>query len=190
VAGGAVLLAAGFSRRFGADKRRHRLDDGATLLAASARLYGDAFDRLVVVLRPEDDEAAREVGAACGSARIVRCPDAHLGMGHSLACGARQALDWDYLFVALADMPWVRPATLRQLRSTLASAPPDAIVQPAHRGEPGHPVGFGRAHLRDLTALEGDAGARSLLRNAGSLRQVVAVDDPGVLADLDTPPGA
>jgi molybdenum cofactor cytidylyltransferase len=189
VAGGAVLLAAGFSRRFGSDKRRHRLEDGTSLLAASVRLYGAAFDRLVVVLRPDDEDAAREVSETCAAACIVRCADARLGMGHSLAEGARHAQDWQYLFVALADMPWVRPATLQHLRSVLEAAPPDAIVQPAHRGEPGHPVGFGAAHLVDLTRLQGDAGARSLLRGAGAYRQVIEVDDPGVLADLDTPAG-
>jgi molybdenum cofactor cytidylyltransferase len=185
--GGAVLLAAGFSRRFGSDKRRHRLADGISLLAASARLYGAAFDRLVVVLRPEDEDAASEVEHTLATARIVRCADAHLGMGHSLAEGARHAQGWDYLFVALADMPWVNSATLQRLRAVLEAAPPDRIVQPAYRGEPGHPVGFGAGHLIELTRLQGDAGARSLLRDAAGWRQVVEVDDPGVLADLDTP---
>jgi molybdenum cofactor cytidylyltransferase len=190
VTGGAVLLAAGFSRRFGSDKRRHRLEDGTALLAASARLYGAAFDRLIVVLRADDDDAAQQVLASCANARIVHCADAHLGMGHSLACGARYAQDWAYLFVALADMPWVRPATLRQLRSLRESAAPDMIVQPVHHGEPGHPVGFGAAHLAELTRLTGDAGARSLLRGANTKRQVMETQDPGVLADLDTPPNA
>jgi molybdenum cofactor cytidylyltransferase len=192
--GGALLLAAGFSRRFGSDKRRHRLDDDTSLLGASVRLYAQAFDRLIVVLRPEDDDLVTDVAAATATLaappsapRIVRCADAHLGMGHSLACGARAANGWDYLFVALADMAWIRPATLRYLRSVLAAAPRDAIVQPVYRRTPGHPVGFGAAHRNALARLSGDAGARSVLRDAGDRLIQVAVDDPGVLEDLDTP---
>jgi molybdenum cofactor cytidylyltransferase len=182
---GAVLLAAGFSRRFGSDKRRHPLPNGESLLDASVALYAAAFERLVVVLRPEDDLLA----AVPAAVRVVRCADAHLGMGHSLACGARAAEGWSQVFVALADMPWVRAETLRALQATLAEAPADAIVQPVYQGKPGHPVGFGATHLPALTRMSGDAGARELLATAGDRLVRVPVDDPGVLQDLDTPPG-
>jgi molybdenum cofactor cytidylyltransferase len=189
--GGAILLAAGFSRRFGSDKRRHRLADGTSLLGASVRLYGAAFDRLIVVLRPEDDDLLDEVTVSAGrggtALQIVRCADAHLGMGHSLACGAHAAGGWSYLFVALADMAWIRPETLRRLRAALEAAPPDTILQPIYQGTPGHPVGFGAEHLPALTRLSGDAGARRLLQSAGERLLRVTVDDAAVLEDLDTP---
>lgn len=191
MAGGAVLLAAGFGRRFGSDKRRHVLADGTPLLLASLRLYRAALHDVLVVLRPEDDELAdavtHEAAAGAGSTRVVRCPDAHRGMGHSLACGARAAAGWDYLFVALADMAWIRPETLLRLRETLAAAPPDAVLQPVHRGRPGHPVGFGAVHFPRLAALTGDEGARSVVRAAGTALIRLEVDDEGVLEDLDVP---
>ncbi|MFU8816108.1 MAG: nucleotidyltransferase family protein [Pseudomonadales bacterium] len=186
---GAVLLAAGASRRFGSDKRRHRLEDGTPLLSASVSLYAAAFEQLIVVLRPEDDDLAAAVSAAAtGTPRVVRCADAHLGMGHSLAAGIRAAAGWRYAFVALADMAWVRVETLARLRAVLTAAPPDAIVQPAYHGAAGHPVGFGAAHFARLCRLSGDEGARSLVREARAQLVTVDVDDPGVLEDLDTPP--
>jgi molybdenum cofactor cytidylyltransferase len=190
--GGAVLLAAGFSRRFGSDKRRHRLTGGASLLGASVRLYGAAFHRLIVVLRPEDDDLADDIATAASSLenlQVVRCADAHLGMGHSLACGARAAAGWRHLFVTLADMPWVRAETLRRLREALLAAPPQAIVQPVHHATSGHPVGFGAHHLAALTRLTGDTGARAVVERAREHLIPIDVDDPGVLRDLDTPPG-
>lgn len=191
MSGGAILLAAGLSRRFGSDKRRHTLADGTILLIASLRLYGAAFERLVVVLRPEDTDLAAEVHHhAPSGVQVVPCPDARQGMGHSLACGARAAAGWTYAFVALADMAWVQPATLAQLRQRLEQAGADAVVQPACGGIPGHPVGFGAAHLPELARLTGDEGARALVRRAGSARLVIDVDDPGVLEDLDQPPAA
>jgi len=190
MSGGAVLLAAGASRRFGSDKRRHQLPDGTSLLSASTRLYGAAFDQLIVVLRPEDADLAAAIAAAWPQAQVVYCGDAHRGMGHSLSAGIDAAQGWRYAFVALADMAWVRPTTLARLRAVLEAAPADAIVQPMYLGAPGHPVGFGAARFAGLSHLSGDQGARHLIREAGERLIRVAVDDPGILEDLDTPPPA
>lgn len=188
--GGLILLAAGSSRRFGSDKRHHVLSDGTPLLLASLRRYASAFDEILVVLRPEDGDLADRIAAepGTGRVRVVVCPDARLGMGHSLACGARAAVGWDWLFVGLADMAWVRDDTLITLREALARASAPAIVQPVHAGSPGHPVGFTADFLQRLGRLTGDRGARPLLREAADALQPIAVDDPGVLEDLDTPP--
>lgn len=193
MSGGALLLAAGVSRRFGSDKRLHPTDDGTPLLLASLGRYAQAFGAVLVVLRGDDTAAADLVagyqgpGSVEGSIEIVHCPDAHLGMGHSLACGARQIpASWSHVFIALADMAWVRPATLSMLREAAAGAAPDAIVQPRFRGRPGHPVGFGSHHFPSLATLRGDEGARRLVHDAGVTR--IDVDDPGVLQDLDRPP--
>jgi molybdenum cofactor cytidylyltransferase len=183
--GGAVLLAAGFSRRFGSDKRRHVLADGTPLLVASLRLYAAAFAEVLVVLRPEDETLA---GMAATDARVILAPDAALGMGHSLARGAAAAAGWDYLFVALGDMAWVRPATLAALRHTMEGSTGDRIVQPWYQGTPGHPVGFAGRHQAALTELQGDQGARRVVRAAADDLIRLDVDDPGILEDLDTPP--
>jgi len=190
VQGGAVLLAAGFSRRFGSDKRRHRLAEGNSLLAASVALYSKAFPKLIVVLRPEDGELAEEVRATVAGSHveIVFCTEAAEGMGRSLAAGAAAAQAWDYLFVALADMPWVHPVTLQHLKQEMQRAASDGIILPVYRDRPGHPVGFGADYLPGLAALNGDEGARSLVSKAGDRVVRVAVEDTGVLQDLDTPP--
>ena len=86
-----VLLAAGASLRFGGDKLMHRLPGGTPIaLAASANLR-QACDHVVAVLRPNHDRLADILaGAGC---EIVVCPEAHKGMGHSLAAGVRIAPD-------------------------------------------------------------------------------------------------
>jgi molybdenum cofactor cytidylyltransferase len=190
--GGALLLAAGFGRRFGADKRRQRLADGTPLLLASLTRYGAAFAAVTVVLRPEDDDLADQALALPSRAavRVVRCADAVHGMGHSLACGAAACHDWDYLFVAFADMPWVREDTLARLLEALTenmTDDPARIVVPEYRGTPGHPVGFGAAHLPALAALTGDRGARAVLQASATAPVRIDVDDPGVLRDVDRP---
>jgi len=190
--GGALLLAAGFARRFGSDKRRHLLDDGATLLAATLSLYVRAFDQVVVVLRPDDDDIQAAIREAFPAVSCVNAPLAHLGMGHSLAAGIAAVSDrhhdWEYAFVGLADMPFVRVETLAQLRHAMEKAPSPVIVQPLQAGRPGHPVGFHRFFFRDLGALTGDQGARRVVEQHRDALVAVVTTDEGVVKDMDTPP--
>jgi molybdenum cofactor cytidylyltransferase len=132
---------------------------------------GTLLDELGIRLRPTDD--------------MVIVPDADLGMGHSLAAGATH-LDTRFLFVALADMPFVRLDTLVSLRDRSQTLPEDAILVPCFEGKRGHPVGFGRSWHDAMTRLRGDEGARPLLREGSPV--MMETDDPGVLQDLDQLP--
>ena len=189
---GCILLAAGQSRRFGGDKRHARLTSGTTLLEASIERYRCGFDELILVLRPN------ESGPKSPQVFVIQAKDAALGMGHSLAAGAREARirSWSGVFVALADMPFVSATTLATLKQTLQdrleTAQPTAIVQPVFRAsdgsdQPGHPVGFSADLLPEFEALQGDSGAREVVRRHAHRRVVVHVADPGVLLDVDRP---
>ncbi len=184
--GGALILAAGFSRRFGTDKRRHQLPGGDTLLIATVRRYADVFADIAVVLREGDDDLAAELIEVCPAARIVTARDAALGMGHSLAAGIRALRsDWEWAAVALGDMPWIRVDTLKTLRQAFAARAFTGILQPRMGKRPGHPVLFGSDCFAELAGLTGDSGARSVL--ARQTVQHVDVDDPGIFEDLDRP---
>jgi molybdenum cofactor cytidylyltransferase len=180
-----LVLAAGFSRRFGSDKRLSPHVEGGTLLAASLRLPCAALPEVWAVLRPDDDVEA----LGLPSSVITVCnPQAALGMGHSLACGVQalaQRSGAQAVAIFLGDMPWISRETLSAL---LAQAAPERIVVPTWENTPGHPVIFGRRFWPALQTLTGDTGARAVVQaNAGCVRRV-AVNDPGILRDVDTPP--
>jgi molybdenum cofactor cytidylyltransferase len=178
-----VLLAAGSGTRFGGDKLLAALPGGVPVGVQSLRNLRAAVADVIVVTRP-GDAALRAVLREEG-ARIEICRRAHEGMGASLAHGIRASFDADAWIVALGDMPRIRVATIQAVASALAAGA--IIVAPAYRGTRGHPVGFAGA-LRDaLAALSGDAGAREVLRAERGRLQLVDCDDPGVLADVDTP---
>jgi molybdenum cofactor cytidylyltransferase len=62
------------------------------------------------------------------------------------------------------------------------------MVVPVYKGRRGHPVGFDlRRYRGELSTLSADQGARSILRSHPEDVLELAVDDPGVLADIDTP---
>lgn len=178
----AVILAAGFARRFGSDKRQWRMPDGRSLLESTLARYQGSFESIFLVLRPEDRDWARGLGGCTQ----VFAAEAHLGMGHSLAAGIAAAKGFDGAFIALGDMPWVETSTLETLRRGLNDR--SAIVRPLHNGVPGHPVGFGQAHFEALMNLSGDEGAKVVLDQNPQRIITIDVADAGVIQDLDVPP--
>jgi molybdenum cofactor cytidylyltransferase len=179
----ALMLAAGYSRRFGADKRRATLADGRSLLTASLALPCAALDEVWLVLRPDETPAGLDLPAGV---RIVQDPATTRGMGHSLAAGARRLLaesTAQAVAIFLADMPQIRRDSLDAL---LAQADAERILLPSYRGSRGHPVLFGRSFWPQLAALSGDTGAKSVIQqNPGAVR-IVELDDPGLVLDIDT----
>ncbi len=181
-----MLLAAGRGTRFGGDKLRARLSggsDGPTIGAAAGRHLIEALPTSVGIVRVGDKALVAELLAV--GLRIVECANADDGMGASLACGVRATHDAHGWVVALGDMPWIDPATIRAVAAAIASGA--SIAAPSFRGTRGHPVGFGRGHVHALCALTGDAGARSIVERERASVTLIDVDDAAVLRDIDTP---
>lgn len=186
----AVLLAAGRSSRYGEAGDTKLLlpwgSEGVPMVAAVAdALKAAGLRRIVAVLGHRADA----VGAALRDRGVetVLNPDYAAGMSTSLAVGVRAAPQQaDGYLIALGDMPAVTAVTVSLLCQAFEAAEPPAIAAPAHAGRRGHPVLFGRAFREELLDLSGDHGARDLFaRHAGRLVDV-AVDDQGVLTDVDT----
>jgi molybdenum cofactor cytidylyltransferase len=178
-----ILLAAGSSRRFGADKRLHPLADGTPMALASARHLAAACARTIVVIRPADTALASLL-AAEGLETVV-CAAAEQGMGHSLSSGVAASTDAAGWLVALADMPYIQPASYRAVLRAMRDGAP--LARPVHGGRPGHPVGFAAAYLDKLLALTGDQGGKAILEADPVALVLCPVNDPGVLMDVDTP---
>jgi molybdenum cofactor cytidylyltransferase len=183
-----VLLAAGYSKRFGSNKLLHPLpagnpDAGVPIALASARHFVEALPESIAVIRPRAQKLGKLLrDAGCNT---VVCKNAAEGMGVSLAEGVRAAPAAHGWIVALADMPYLKPETVRVIARALTEGA--AIAAPSYRGERGHPVGFARRFRDELSALRGDAGAREILKAHPEWVTLYAVDDPGVLRDIDEP---
>lgn len=176
---GALVLAAGEGRRMGAIKPLVRVGGRPMLCLVLDALREAGLPALLVTGAHAD-----AVRAMAGDVPVVHAPDHRLGMAHSLRAGlAAMPADWAGALVVLADMPLVRADTLAALARALADGA--GAVVPVHRGRRGNPAGFARAAVPALMGLEGDAGARRLLDRLNVLE--VAVDDPGVLMDVDRP---
>lgn len=177
-----ILLAAGAGTRFGGGKLLAPLHGKPLVLHALAVLQTAVADVLAVV-RP-GDETLQDLLRAAG-ARVLICPQAVDGMGHSLACAARELPPGAPALVALGDMPTIAPDTMRRVHDSVAAGA--LIAAPVYRGRRGHPVGFAARLLPELASLGGDRGARTLLRRYANQVLDIEVNDPGCAADIDTP---
>ena len=180
----AILLAAGSATRFGSDKLLHSLPHEVPIAVQAARHLRIVFEENVLaVVRPEANELSDILRSE--GCQVVVCENAAEGMGASLACAVRAAVDAEGFVIALADMPFIRSSTIAAVRDALAAGAP--LVAPYFRARRGHPVGIGAKFRSELEALRGDEGAKKVVAaNEASLVKI-PVGDPGVLRDIDTP---
>jgi len=177
----ALLLAAGKSSRFGANKLMHPLG-GMPIALHSAIALKSAFPHALAIVSP--GSPVRAVLEQAGL-RTVVSERAAEGMGESLKTGVAATREADGWVVALADMPFIRPTTHLSIERALRRGA--AIAAPAYEGERGHPVGLSARFRDELLSLEGDAGARFILKRHATGIALIEAGDPGVLKDIDTP---
>lgn len=182
---GAILLAAGFSRRFGSIKLNAVLPDGDTVFQHTSRLLSGTFADIIVVTRPALRDAGVLAHSDISDSQIVLCHDANLGMGHSLACAMRALPQhWDACLVCLADMPFIKTSSLQKI---VDSANPHRIVIPQFNNQRGHPICFGRDFFAELAQSQGDTGGRGVIGRHPDKVDLLTLDDAGILQDIDTP---
>lgn len=172
-----ILLAAGRSERFGAvDKLAEVFHDQPLAFHVVTALENVPFKaRLAVCSGTALDFAGRGY-------RVVHNPAPEQGMAGSVRLGvaAARAIGCGGVLVALADMPRVTANHVYRLFDAADGA--GAVVASSDGVRPSPPAIFGAAYFDALLALEGDEGARALIRGG---RHVVA--SPAELLDIDRP---
>ena len=175
-----VLLAAGFSSRFGADKLLAEVDH-QTLITHSASALSPC-SRVIAVVRVSDTALQAEL-RALGVDCVFNTEPAR-GLGYSIACAIRATAHSSGWCLLPADMPRVLPATSARIVEALQYGAD--LVAPVYRGQRGHPVGFAARFYDDLGRLDGDAGARGIISAHPERLTALDTDDAGVLTDVDT----
>ncbi|MCQ8896315.1 nucleotidyltransferase family protein [Limnobacter humi] len=180
-----ILLAAGQARRFGSNKLIQPWGSrGEPVLIHSLLSLKASCDQVLVVVGPQNYAELTPWIEQHGCAWTL-APDAHLGMGHSLAHGIANSppcLGW---IIGLADMPAVNCSTTVQLADALKEG--HSIAVPVMNQRRGNPVGFSFVHRVSLMQLTGDEGARRLIKTHAGQIHWVEVQDLGIHHDIDQP---
>ena len=182
----AVVLAAGKSSRMGLrNKLLEPLDGVPILIRTLNALIESPIVEIIVVLGHESQELRATL---CEQpVETIENPDYHQGMASSLRVGIKAlSSNLDGALVVLGDMPFVTQAHINSLLNAYSEARrPDGIFVPVHSGQRGHPVLFGVCYFEQLQSLEGDVGARSILRENPNKIIEVRMDDDATVLDID-----
>ncbi|MCC7104631.1 MAG: nucleotidyltransferase family protein [Chloroflexi bacterium] len=182
----AIVLAAGTSSRMGQPKLLLQLG-GRSLVRQAVERARDAVsvDRVVVVVGAYREEIERELHNL--PVQIVFNPEFASGQATSVRAGlAAVSPRAEAVVILLADQPYQRSEILERLIAAYrgSGAP---IVAPRYGEQRGNPVLFDRRLFAELAALEGDVGARDVLRRRSSEVQSVEFDAAWLHDDVDTP---
>jgi xanthine dehydrogenase accessory factor len=182
---GAVVLAAGMSRRMGGPNKLLADVGGEPMVRAVARAAVESGVAPVAVVTGHDAHAVE--GALAGlPVEFVANPRYREGMGTSVAAGASAlAGRVDALVVVLGDMALVRAEHIRRLVERYDPSTSQHILVAEHRGRRGNPVLWPARYLPELAELGGDTGGRALFERHASAVVRVPFDDDAVLFDVD-----
>ncbi|MGD8555264.1 MAG: nucleotidyltransferase family protein [Anaerolineales bacterium] len=185
---GAVLLAAGQSRRMGRPKMTLPWTQGRSILAHvvhTFRLGGAAH--LVVVTGAD----RAEVEACLTGMQVILAHNPEFaagGMLSSVKVGLRTLRNTpvEAALISPGDLPSLRPDTVAALIEGFRErqAP---ILAPSFQNRRGHPLILRRAEWQAVLELEPDKTLRDFLRRREDDVDYLIVDDPAILQDLDTP---
>ena len=197
---GGVILAAGESTRMGRDKALlpwppdvvpSKGAAGAlsgTILSAAIRALSEFCDMVIVVAG--NNEAALEPVAYGSGAFLVRNTNPERGQFSSLQTGLQEVLSRgrDSAMVTLVDRPPPSAETLNRLVGEFQNKAHSVwAVVPEYHGKHGHPILIGRELMEAFLRAPVTANAREI-EHANQQRIVyVAVEDPAVAANVDTP---
>ncbi len=183
----ALVLAAGKGTRMGAAKQLELLDGKPLVRWAVEAALGSTACRVIVVTGHEGARVAQALDGL--PVELVHNPHFAEGLASSLRTGL-EPLDRGSpvagALICLGDMPRVTSTHLDKLIAAFdtVAAP---IVVPTCERKRGNPVLWASQYFSELRQLRGDVGARSLLEQHGEQVTFLALEDPAILLDVDTP---
>lgn len=182
-----IILAAGLSSRMGTPKPLLDFDGQPLLALLLDQCRRSRLDSVLVVLGHRWKEIVETVDLS--GAQVVIHHGYRMGQTSSLQAGVRALPPETRCFLNLpVDHPFVTHREIDALIYDFGKQPdPDAILVPTFKGRDGRPALFG-AGLRDtIHQLATNLPVRSLIHRYGEQVRRVAVDNPYIMTDMDTP---
>ncbi len=171
----------------GTDKLLRPVKGVAMLCQAALAALASNADQVFVVIAPERSD--RNHALAGLDVRLIPCVDWQGGLSASLRVGvAALPAEFDAVIVALSDMPEVSADHYNRLIAAYAPKTGRLICRAlGQSGRAGNPVLFDKRFFGSLQTLQGDTGARDLIRDNQQCLADVPTMGEGALIDLDTP---
>ena len=184
-----IVLAAGRSERLGRPKQLLMLGHKPIIRHVCEGAVASELDRLIVVVGHRADDVTEAIGNdLCDGERlrIVYNPHFRSGMGRSLQTGLSQVRKWySSIMILLGDQPLVTSALINHLLRRFYSSGKDICV-PVYKGQRRNPVILGRHFYNDIMRIDGDKGAREIIRDNDDAVDAIEISNERYFMDVDT----
>lgn len=162
----AIVLASGFSNRFGQDNKLLMPLGQVTMIETTLQtLISSGIHPIILVTQYQ---AIAELFAKTPSVQVIMNPHAEEGISASIRLGVAASPESHGMMFVPGDQALLGIETLKTL-ATHYMAAPNKIIVPVYKGTPGSPKIFPPTLREQLTALSGDHGGRDILRHNPSL---------------------
>lgn len=207
-----ILLAAGFSKRFGSNKLLHRIDGMPMYRYAveAAKEFQERFmeplqkpgkgEKVRLIAVTAYEEIGRELCSRDGfipydnpagymkpDRRLVFNRNQELGISHSIALGIRAAgavTEEDGLMFMVCDQPRLAAGELFRLAEEFRRKK-KTIVCLSDGDRTGNPVVFSGRYREELLSLRGDTGGKAVIKRHPEEVYLCSASDPAALEDID-----
>lgn len=190
-----IYLAAGKSKRFGANKLFAQVGTNPLGSLALETAIESQLDKIVVVTAELDE--LNWVSSHLFSAFRKKwfqtvCKEAVNGQSYSLKCGLRFAekLNAEAVIIMLADQPFISKEMVNkiivQYKQKEASQDPHSFIAATHSSVSCPPILFRHNMFEDLHHLQGDKGARYLIQNKMTEGSFIEFKNKLLFFDVDT----
>ncbi len=156
----------------------------------SAAIESLIFNDLVIVVVGNNEATLAPIVYSAGGT-VIKNPGPERGQFSSLRVGLQEVLNRgrDAAMLTLVDRPPAKTATLRALRDAfddVAAREKWALI-PEYGGRHGHPILVGREMIEAFLKAPPNATAREVLHEHQDRIEYLAVDDPLVVLNVNTP---
>lgn len=183
-----IILAAGASRRLGTPKQLIRWRGKYLIERVLDVALDSRLDRIVLVLGHESERMLEILGDRIHHPRVTVAinHEHHRGMSGSLRLGLSFVREsHSSVMFLLGDQPFVDADCINLLLERFRASDKEICV-PVYKGKRGNPTIFSRKYYRLMMGIEGDVGAREIIRAHPEKVLRVEMDDPIRFFDIDT----
>jgi molybdenum cofactor cytidylyltransferase len=183
-----IILAGGNSTRFGRPKQLLKLKGKYLLEHVLNAALESKLNHLILVLGHKHQNVLQKLGACSSHSRLRVVINHHYleGQSRSIQAGLLKIRDaYPSVMFLLGDQPMLESNTIDHMLDRFRYSDKDICV-PVCKGKRGNPTIFNRVMYDQLMAIEGDIGAREIIKANPERVLYVEMEDPLCFFDIDS----
>ncbi|MEH7012409.1 nucleotidyltransferase family protein [Neobacillus niacini] len=182
---GAIILAAGMSKRMGQPKLLLSLK-GKSLFRYPLEQAIRNHLNPICLIGGQHMQAFKMEAADLLNVDFIDNPNYEQGMSWSLKLGIEKVKERsDATFIFLADQPFVPDMVIQSMIEQFHKG--SRIVRPLYQGEFGHPILIDKSLYHEFLTIEGDQGGKEIIKKYKSETTILSFDESIWGMDIDTP---